>query len=374
MYKIIVFIILNITLLISAKMHTFKWRNGLNLINYLNQHKIPRNILLDLNHNDKKLIGEIISGVKYHELIDKNGLLLQTLIPIEGELYIHIQYTSKGYKIELIPIEYRERTYIVNISLMSSIFYHLTKKIHNRYLAIEVSKILKKIINLKKIQKGDKLVVIYKQKTILGKIFLSPTIHAIFIKTKNKEYYAISYKNGFFNKKGKPIIFEYMIKPLKKIKITSPFSKRRFHPILKKWTAHLGVDFRGKVGTEIYSIADGKVIFARRNGGYGKVVKIRHKDGYMSLYAHQSKIKVKVGQRVKKGEVIGYVGNTGRSTGPHLHLGVYKNHQAINPLKRIKVRKKYLIKRDKKKFFKLRNKYVKKISKIIEEKKKSKIF
>ena len=137
--------------------------------------------------------------------------------------------------------------------------------------------------------------------------------------------------------------------------------------------------YRKKLVTEYFlhvsvGPCDGKVIFAGRNGGYGKVIKIRHKDGYISLYAHQSKLKMKVGTKVKRGDVIGYVGNTGRSTGPHLHLGLYKNGQAINPIKVIKMTKKTLIYRDKKKFLILKNKYIKEINKIIKNKIKSKFW
>lgn len=375
MSKIAILIILNITLLVSAKMYTLTWKKGLTLINYLNKKQIPLKILKSLDSNDKKLIGDILYGIKYYELIANNGRLMQVLIPIEGELYIHIKRTFKGkYKINLIPIEYREEKYIAHISLKSSIFYQLSKELNNNKLAIEVTRNLKKIINLKKMHKNDKIIVTYLQKTILGKTFLSPTIISIFIKSKNKKYYILRYKNTFFDEKGKALTFQYMSSPLKKIITTSPYSKRRFHPILKKWKAHLGIDFRGRVGTKIYSIADGRVIFAGRNGGYGKVVKIKHYDGYVSLYAHQSKIKVKIHRKVKKGDVIGYVGNTGRSTGPHLHLGVYKNGQAINPIKVLKIVKKNLIYKDRKKFFRLRDKYVKEIKKIIRNKTKSKIW
>ena len=78
---------------------------------------------------------------------------------------------------------------------------------------------------------------------------------------------------------------------------------------------------------------DGKVIFSGRMGGYGNVIKIKHPDGYMSLYAHQSRLRAKRGQTVKKGQIIGYVGSTGRSTGPHLHFGLKKNGRWIDPMK-----------------------------------------
>jgi ribosomal protein L17 len=96
------------------------------------------------------------------------------------------------------------------------------------------------------------------------------------------------------------------------------------------------VDFAARRGTPLLAVNDGRVIFAGRKGGYGKVIKIRHRGGYVSLYAHQSRIRAKRGQKVKKGQVVGYVGSTGRSTGPHLHFGLYKHNRAINPLQVLK--------------------------------------
>jgi murein DD-endopeptidase MepM/ murein hydrolase activator NlpD len=121
--------------------------------------------------------------------------------------------------------------------------------------------------------------------------------------------------------------------PLRHARLTSHFSHRRYHPILKRYRPHHGTDFGAKKGTPLLAVNVGKVSFAGRMGGYGKVVKIKHPGGYESLYAHQSRTRVKRGQKVKKGQIIGYVGSTGRSTGPHLHFGMKKNGRWINPMK-----------------------------------------
>jgi murein DD-endopeptidase MepM/ murein hydrolase activator NlpD len=121
--------------------------------------------------------------------------------------------------------------------------------------------------------------------------------------------------------------------PLRHVRITSHFSHRRYHPILKRYRPHHGTDFGARRGTPLLAVNSGKVSFAGRMGGYGKVVKIKHGSGYESLYAHQSRIRVKRGQRVKKGQIIGYVGSTGRSTGPHLHFGLMRYGKWVNPMK-----------------------------------------
>jgi len=120
--------------------------------------------------------------------------------------------------------------------------------------------------------------------------------------------------------------------PLRNPRITSSFTHRRFHPILKRYRPHHGTDFGARRGTPLLAVNAGKVTFSGWMGGYGKVVKIRHGGGYESLYAHQSRTRVKRGQSVKKGQTIGYVGSTGRSTGPHLHFGLKKNGRWINPM------------------------------------------
>ena len=110
---------------------------------------------------------------------------------------------------------------------------------------------------------------------------------------------------------------------------------------MKRYRAHLGVDYAAPTGRKVVATAEGKVIHKGRKGGYGKTIMIKHKNGYKSLYAHLNSYnnKLKIGSWVKQGDFIGRVGTTGRSTGPHLHFSIYKNGRAVDPQKVITVTK-----------------------------------
>jgi murein DD-endopeptidase MepM/ murein hydrolase activator NlpD len=127
----------------------------------------------------------------------------------------------------------------------------------------------------------------------------------------------------------------FLRSPLKFSRITSSFSSSRFHPVLKKRMPHYGVDYGAPVGTAVHATADGVVTLAGRNGGAGNMVSIRHPNGYQTNYLHLSKYGsgVRKGVRISQGQVIGYVGSTGLSTGPHLDYRVKHNGSWINPLR-----------------------------------------
>lgn len=120
----------------------------------------------------------------------------------------------------------------------------------------------------------------------------------------------------------------------KQARISSPFG-RRFHPILRSYRVHWGVDYAAPKGTLVYAAGDGVIQMAKYNGGYGNFIKIRHNSEYSTAYGHMWKFAkgMHPGVRVKQGQVIGYVGSTGRSTGPHLHYEVLQNGKRVNPLK-----------------------------------------
>jgi murein DD-endopeptidase MepM/ murein hydrolase activator NlpD len=123
----------------------------------------------------------------------------------------------------------------------------------------------------------------------------------------------------------------FLATPLKFVRISSGFNKHRKHPVLGYTKAHMGVDFAAPTGTPVWAMADGKVTQAGYKGANGNLVVIAHKGGLVSLYAHLHKIKVKAGQEVEQKQIIGTVGTTGRSTGPHLHFGVKVNGAYVNP-------------------------------------------
>jgi murein DD-endopeptidase MepM/ murein hydrolase activator NlpD len=136
--------------------------------------------------------------------------------------------------------------------------------------------------------------------------------------------------NGLYNKDGKSNNASGVGYPLSSIHVSSSFG-RRMDPFTGRWSNHQGVDYRARSGTPVYAVANGTVTSARYNGGYGNEVRIRHSSGMITLYAHLSSYSVRAGQTVRRGQIIGRVGSTGRSTGPHLHFGLMNNGRYINP-------------------------------------------
>ena len=154
---------------------------------------------------------------------------------------------------------------------------------------------------------------------------------------------------GFYDETGKAAQRAFLRSPLRYTRISSNYGFRR-HPILGRRHFHGGVDYAAPTGTPVQSVADGRVIFAATKGPNGKMVQIQHSDGYLSMYLHLSRILVKRGQRVSQSTVIGKVGSTGRSTGPHLDFRLKRRGKYINPRKNVAPRKKTVASRLKKQF------------------------
>ena len=138
---------------------------------------------------------------------------------------------------------------------------------------------------------------------------------------------------GYYDADGRPLQKMFLRSPLPFTRVTSGFTSKRFHPVLKVYRPHYGIDLGAPRGTPVRATAHGRVAFAGRNGGAGKMVKLRHSNRFETSYLHLSRIAVRRGQRVRQGEVIGHVGSTGLSTGPHLDYRVKQNGRYLNPLR-----------------------------------------
>lgn len=142
-------------------------------------------------------------------------------------------------------------------------------------------------------------------------------------------------RSSYYDKNGKSLRKAFLKSPLRYRRISSYFSKRRFHPILKIYRPHYGIDYAAPIGTPVESIGDGRITFIGWKGGYGRYIKIRHNHIYETAYGHLSRFArgLKKGLKVKQGDIIGFVGSSGLSTGPHLDFSVTKRGKYINPLK-----------------------------------------
>jgi murein DD-endopeptidase MepM/ murein hydrolase activator NlpD len=192
----------------------------------------------------------------------------------------------------------------------------------------------------KDIHQGASFKILYEQRSIRGqsnkaqlRILAAEMINA------GQKMTAIYFEKqkgigSYYNAEGRSLARSFLRFPVEFTNITSKFSESRFHPVLKTSLPHTGVDFAAERGTPVRAVGDGVINQAGWNGSYGKLVEIQHDDSFTTRYAHLSGYGsgIRKGSLVKKGQVIGFVGSTGRTTGPHLHFELYKDQQYVNPL------------------------------------------
>jgi murein DD-endopeptidase MepM/ murein hydrolase activator NlpD len=352
--RVILLCFMYATFSFAMKVNCLQWEKGMTFSDYMNSREIPPSLLDAISKEDQKFLSEIRHEYSYFEMVDKNGTLEQALIPISKEMQIHLFRKMHGeYGFDIIPIQYHTKEYFGKIKITSNPYSDTVETIKYPKVAERLSAALKGVVNTNKLHKGDSIAFLYTQRTRPGGITMSPKIQMVQTNIGKKEVFIYVDEDGYGYKEvggkvaytvtgKKKVVYTRRVKtgkgsrfgmPLRHARITSNFSYRRWHPILHRYRPHHGTDFGARRGTPLLAVNDGKVIFAGWMGGYGKVVKIKHADGYISLYAHQSRIRVRRGQHVKKGQIIGYVGSTGRSTGPHLHFGLMKNGRWIDPMK-----------------------------------------
>lgn len=354
--RFLLLILLFFTTLFSLEVQQLTWPKGESFLSFLEQNKIPQNLYYDLDKEAKELCSEITAGISYQLLKEEDGSLKQVLIPISEEMQLHVFKENNEYKFDVIPIEFEERTETLAIAIKSSPYQDIINHTQNSKLANEFLRAFSRSVNFRAMQAGNFISIKYKQRIRMGQYYGVPQIISAMVEIRNKKYFVFkNEKDGrFYNEKGKSLTSYVFKTPVQYSRISSRFTYKRWHPVLKRYRAHLGVDYAAPRGRAIYAAADGRIIHRGRKGGYGNTIIIQHKNGYRTLYAHQSRFKggLRVGSKVRKGQLIGYVGSTGVSSGPHLHLGLYKNGRAINPLKIIRITKSKLKGNEKQQFIK----------------------
>lgn len=204
-------------------------------------------------------------------------------------------------------------------------------------LAIELSSIYAWTIDFYRLQKDDHFELLYEEELIEGETTGACTILACSFTHGSTERKAYRFETtegvNYFNNEGESLRKAFLKAPVKYSRISSRFSGKRFHPVLKTYKAHLGTDYAAPHGTPIMAVGDGVVSDASFTSGNGNYVKIRHNGTYETQYLHMSKRAVKKGQRVQQGDVIGYVGSTGLATGPHVCFRFWKNGVQVDHLR-----------------------------------------
>ena len=194
-------------------------------------------------------------------------------------------------------------------------------------------------LNLNHMQPGDKFKIIYEEKQINGSVIGYGALKAAFFEHNGQPLYAIAFDQGkgmaYFDQDGKSFKKAFLKEPLEYSRVSSRYTMRRFHPVQRRFKAHLGTDFAAPRGTPIRSVGEGVVLESAYTRGNGYFVKIKHNNTYTTQYLHLSKFAkgISRGKRVQQGQTIGYVGSTGLSTGPHLCYRLWKNGRQVDALK-----------------------------------------
>ncbi|NVO19114.1 MAG: peptidoglycan DD-metalloendopeptidase family protein [Bacteroidetes bacterium] len=245
---------------------------------------------------------------------------------------LHVHFGSK-------EVVHRLRS--VSGTINSSLWNTIEDIQANPDLAIALAEIYQWSIDFYAIQKGDEFKVIYEDISVNGKSVGVGIIHSACFKHLGQDYNAFRFEQNntaeYFNEKGQNLRREFLKAPLKFTRISSRFSNNRFHPVLRIFRPHHGVDYAAPTGTPVHSIGNGTIVKAGYAGGAGRMVMIKHSNNYSTSYMHLAGFGpgVHAGGHVSQGQLIGYVGSSGLATGPHLDFRVYRGGQAIDPLKLI---------------------------------------
>ena len=285
-------------------------------------------------------VRRIKSGHEYSVLFTKDSLKTPEYFVYENTPVEYIVFdlrdTLNVFKGEKEIVKHRRQ---IKGSIESSLWNAMVEAEADPLLSVELSDIYAWTIDFFGIGKGDQFNIIYEESYVDDKpIHQLKVIAANFVHHKSNNYafaFVEDEKDGFFDEEGKSLQKAFLKAPLRFSRISSKFSNRRYHPVLKRYRAHHGVDYAAPSGTPVHTIGDGVIIKRgyQKNGG-GNYLKIKHNSVYTTTYMHLSRFAkgMKSGARVKQGQTIAYVGTTGLSTGPHLDFRVYKNGSAINPL------------------------------------------
>ena len=236
------------------------------------------------------------------------------------------------------PVTVEQR--YADVTISSSLWVDMRAAGVSPLLIVSLSDIYAWTVDFFALQEGDRFRVLYEERMCDGEVIAVDTVRYAVFSHGGDDFPMVMFDqkdggNMWWNEKGESMRKAFLKAPLNYSRISSGFSYARKHPVTRKVQPHTGVDYAAPAGTPVMTIGDGVVTSVKYEGAGGNTVRIRHNSVYSTAYLHLSKYAkgLKAGQRVRQGEVIGYVGSTGRSTGPHLDFRVWKNGTPINPLK-----------------------------------------
>jgi murein DD-endopeptidase MepM/ murein hydrolase activator NlpD len=308
----------------------------------LMEYNVPANIIHQISKLSRNIfdVRKIAANKKYTLICDQDSLK-----------------TAKAFVYEPNPLEYivfrfedtlwvdvcKREVMIVEKSIAGEIKSNLSETIEELGISHELTNRFVDVfgwqVDFQRLQKGDKFKLIYEEAQVEGVAVGIKQINAIYFEHFGSPYYAFPFDQGdgvdYFDEEGKSLRKALLKYPIEFTRISSRYTMSRFHPVQKRWKAHLGTDFAAPKGTPIRAVGDGVIQEAAYRSNNGNYVKIRHNATYTTQYLHMSRIAdgVRAGTRVRQGQTIGYVGSTGLATGPHLCYRFWRNGVQVDALK-----------------------------------------
>lgn len=311
------------------------------VIGVLMAHKVRRSEIQEVldSVREKRIFSRIRAGRRF-EVRKKDGEFREFVLQLDNENRLRISRTPSGamratkeaipYSVDVVRIQSR---------IHSSLYNAIADGGGSPVLVNKLSDIFAFVIDFHKdLQSGDQVEVLVERKYLRDEFVGYGRILAAEFIVGDRRHTAVYFERGggrYYNFEGESLRRAFLRSPLRYTRISSRFSKRRFHPLLKRYRPHFGVDYAAPRGTPVLAVADGVVTWVGRKSQAGKTIKLRHGGGYRTAYLHLYRYArgIRTGRQVLQGQVIGYVGSTGLSTGPHLDYRITRRGRYLDPLK-----------------------------------------
>ena len=288
-----------------------------------------------------KTMRRLVPGKTIHAQTTASGKLLALRYFPGGKKHLSIKKTNGTFKEDKSPLNIETHIKMKSGVIRSSLFAATDGANVPDSVATQIAEIFASDIDFNRdLRKKDRFKVVYELRYSNGELTGVGRVLAAEFINKGKTHQAVYFEandkeKGYYTPDGKNLRRAFLRSPLKFSRISSGFTRSRFHPVLKKWRSHKGVDYAARKGTPVRATANGTVAVSTRNRGYGKYIILKHRGRYSTVYAHLSRFAkgLRKGKRVNQGDIIGYVGSTGLATGPHLHYEFRVKGIQRNPLR-----------------------------------------
>lgn len=287
-----------------------------------------------------KALGRLVPGRSVLARVTSSGQLMLFRYLVSDDTLVTLSRVNDQFQVGEQPAALESRQIMRSSKIEGSLFGATDAADVPDRIASEMAEALSGDIDFHKdLRRGDHFSVVYEAFYLDGQLVKTGRLLAAEFINQGKSYLAIYFKDaqgreGYFNQDGQSLKRAFLKSPMPFSRISSGFSGARFHPVLQRWRAHKGIDYAAPTGAPVRAVADAKVEFIGRQGGYGNLIVLKHQGAYSTAYGHLSRFGkgMKRGARVDQGQVIGYVGSTGLATGPHLHYEFRINNVQKNPL------------------------------------------